>query len=616
MIDILNFVGGQWVPGNHSNDEGHLPEGTTAVVASRPQIDPNTNAPRVALPIPHELLTDEAEGECAAPWTVDRISPTIRCASLDQIESAISYARAGHRKESGTEATRSWYGPENLSTRVDAMLKLAQLLGDNEVLANALTLPDAFEVGVPRYVTLLVASGFAPVIRDTAEQCGRHLEEANAAVLRGPPLPAESANAALHQRLGGVKCRRMPHKVVAIVAPWNVPVGTVLPKVVAALVSGCSVIIKPSECAATSITLFARLLQKLRLPPTALQVLQGDSAIGHALVAHPMVNCVQFTGRAVTASRIACATAPRLAAFMAECGGSNAAVLLPGADIDAALPHITMGLCLLNGQWCMGISRIFVEERRCKELLTKLVAYLNDHVTLCPSHAFAPLFAADGSTSPTRRTHPLAEFGELDIDSPKRDGDYLVGPMAFVQHADFIRSLITRIGGTAITVGGIRHAAGTSPACFVQPTIIVDGDEAVTAKEELFSPVAAVHTYTTIQEAIDKVNRAPGQLVSYVFVHPSGLFEDAGGVYEDIEEIRFSLRAGMCMINSVGFGFEAGPDDAVMKGNGPHSSKAQIIPGMPPQIEFSGTAGFGRDGNGAVLAELFTMPRWSGIVGP
>jgi betaine-aldehyde dehydrogenase len=431
---------------------------------------------------------------------------------------------------------------------------------------------DAQETGVPVSITKQITMGYGPAARAFLTSGLRFLEDRFQERIPG--------------RYGAPIVRVcMPLSPALIIAPWNVPFGTILPKLFLAWLCGCSVIIKPSEyahkgiCAMisklTSVTWASTLSQgdgfasSLLLPRRAVQVLCGGPEMGATLTEHPGIRCVQFTGASSTAFRVAAVCARFLRPFHAECGGSNAAVVTLGSDLDLAVRCIATGMTTLNGQWCMGLTRILIHDSMVNAFLHKFVGYMNAHV---------------------RVVDPEVDTSETSSSSASPD-DILVGRLAHAEHARRLCNLCDTGGSSNVLLLGEMPAAfanSSSSSCYFQPRLLMDPDPKIISAEELFGPAAGLIRFQTVDEAIDIVNLSSGQLACYIF----------GSDTDALYRLAPRIHTGMVMINSVNFCFEVADG---------HSE---------PLVDFVGTAGHGADGNGAALASFFTTSMWVGVNGP
>ena len=469
-----------------------------------------------------------------------QVTGKFRGASHDQIDGAIDFAAT-----KGVE-----WNEVPLSNRKTILLDAAKNI---ECCSEEIARLDAAETGVSLHVARDIAASLSHVATDIINEVVFVLSRSGFVRVTG--------------RHGNLQCCRVPRSPALIIAPWNVPCGTIVPKLFAALACGCSVIVKPSKSAPSSIVRMVKaIVETLRFPPEALQVVVGGAELGEHLVSDRRFACTQFTGSPEIAASVAVACGRTLRPLLAECGGSNCATVFADADIDLAVDRIAFGSFMLNGQWCMGISRILVEGAL-EPFLERFVAYIQSHVYRVRS---------------TSDAHP-----------PK-EAKLLLGPLAYATHANKVRSTVKKVlgeGGRAIAVQIEGEALPTLDS-YVPPTILVGVNEEAIRDVEFFGPVVSLLSFpsgTDPATLSSTINRGGNQLASYVFTKD----------FEKGAKIAAALKCGMVMLNSVNYAFE------LPEGSAPCS----------PATDFVGTAGFGCDGNGEALTQFFTDRRWYGVNG-
>lgn len=441
-----------------------------------------------------------------------------------------------------------------LRLRYDVVMKLVEVMENN---CDEFAEIDAAETGVPLFVAKQIPQGYGPAARAFLESAFHHLCEQYTETIPG--------------RYGKpiVRCS-VANSPALVIAPWNVPFGTILPKIFVAWLCGCSVVVKPSEFAPLGICAMVRKLTDAKLlPKNAIQVVIGGPEVGHALVVDPRVRCVQFTGSSATAIKVAAAGAAFLRPFHAECGGSNAAILFNGTDMDTAVRCVAMGMTTLNGQWCMGLTRVFVHRDQFDEFLHKFTTYMMHNLRVVDPE------------DPTALPHD--------------ESSILVGRLAFPAHRERLEATCTACSPKDVVLLGefggettFRRPDAKLSSSYFQPRLLLNPDITAISSTELFGPVAGVIPFDSKEEAVVMANLATGQLASYIF----------GADADELYRIAPCLRTGMVMINSVNFCFEVADG---------HSE---------PQVDFVGTAGHGADGNGKALASFFTSTMWVGVNGP
>lgn len=263
--------------------------------------------------------------------------------------------------------------------------------------------------------------------------------------------------------------RRVPLGVVGVIAPFNFPAILAMRSVAPALALGNAVILKPDPRTPIAGGLaLAELLREAGLPDGVLHVLPGGAEVGAALVEHPDVPCISFTGSTAAGRRIAAAAAPLLKRVHLELGGNNALLVLPDADVDAAASAGAWGAFLHQGQICMTSGRHLV------------------HASIAEEYA-----------------RLLAEKAErLPVGDP-RNPDNALGPLIDAGQRDRVQRLVD----AAVADGATLRAGGTSDGLCFRPTVLsgVTSDMAAWT-EEIFGPVAPIMTYETVEEAVDIIN--------------------------------------------------------------------------------------------------------------
>ncbi|MGV9869857.1 aldehyde dehydrogenase [Rhodococcus koreensis] len=267
-----------------------------------------------------------------------------------------------------------------------------------------------------------------------------------------------------------------PIGVVAAITPWNSPLGLLGPKLFPALAAGCTVVVKPSEVTPTSTLRLAELIEEAGFPAGVVNVITGHGRpAGEALVSHPGVDKVSFTGSVQTGKSVSTAAAKNLARVSLELGGKSPAIVFKDADLENAVHGVMGGVFAATGQTCMAASRVLVESTVHDEFVSLLKE----------------------SAEALRLGDPLDEASQ-------------VGPVAYRPQLDKILKYI-QIGideGATLVSGGARP---TDPALgdglFVQPTIFTDVQNSFRiAREEIFGPVVSVIRFDGEDEAVRLAN--------------------------------------------------------------------------------------------------------------
>ena len=453
----------------------------------------------------------------------------------EQVDAAITAAVAAHRRGDWSKAS--------VTHRVAIV---EQMVEDIERYEGSLGHADAVHTGINIALMSQVASSLKFITQDFCRAAPTILQDER------------------HQgQFGTVVATRVPKGPVVIIVPWNVPCGTIMPKLMAALLAGCSVILKPSEWAPTSIVLLIRAMtQRLgeRLPKGSLQVVLGGPLVGQQLVHDARIRAVQFTGSIAVGKAVGAVCGAQLKPMLLELGGSNCAIVFPDADLDITIPCLVKSLTFLNGQWCMGVGRIL-----CHASLQETV--------------FSRLLQALAGLQVGTSTQPLS----LET----------LGPLSFAGHAEKLRSLIEELekkGGTVhrISSGEPPVSAVSSVASFFQPCLITGVPHATASAIELFGPLATFYPFSNEEEALALANENTGKLAAYVFSTNVDKAMSFGS----------QLATGMVMLNGVATGFSM------------HDGVAE------PEIEFWNDAGYGTDGSPSVLLRFFSSKIVVGPNGP
>lgn len=281
---------------------------------------------------------------------------------------------------------------------------------------------------------------------------------------------------------------REPVGVAALIAPWNAPTALASMKIAAAIAFGNTCVLKPSEQTPLALARFVELLHEAGLAPGVVNLINGRGGVtGEALVRHPDVDLISFTGGTATGRRIAAVAGERLKPVTMELGGKSANIIFASADLERALDAALVGIFSNNGQQCLAGSRILVEKRIADDFIARFVER-------------------------ARR---------IRIGDPMRD-DTELGPLASAAHRDRVLSYaqIARDDGATLLTGGERAEmeGDLSGGFFAQPTaVLAASNDSRVCQDEIFGPFAAFLTFETYEEAIRLANGTSFGLVSYVW---------------------------------------------------------------------------------------------------
>jgi acyl-CoA reductase-like NAD-dependent aldehyde dehydrogenase len=303
--------------------------------------------------------------------------------------------------------------------------------------------------------------------------------------------------------------RREPVGVCAQIIPWNFPLLMAAWKLGPALAAGCTVVLKPAEQTPLSALRVGELALEVGFPPGVINVLTGDGSTGAALVDHGDVNKVAFTGSTAVGREIGAKAGKALKRVTLELGGKSPNIILPDADIDAAVKGSFQAIYFNSGQACNAGSRLFVPAERFDEVMSA-----------------------------------LAEAAEATRLGPGLEADTQLGPLVSAEQHERVLGYIDagREEGAELLAGG-EAALGDSGGYFVEPTLFsTTSDDLRIAREEIFGPVLVASPYDSLEEVAARAN--------------AGEYGLAAGVWtrdvSNAHRLAAMLHAGMIYINTWG----------------------------------------------------------------
>ncbi|MEF9412242.1 aldehyde dehydrogenase family protein [Rhodococcus sp. IITD102] len=349
--------------------------------------------------------------------------------------------------------------------RADLLLRMAD---EVEKRAELISVTNTRENGSPVAETSGAAANAAGILRHVAGLAG---------VLDGEdrrPFPGGG---------GATVVRRDPIGVCALIAPWNFPINLVVTKLAPALLAGCTVVIKPAETTPLSIRYVVEAAAAAGIPAGVVNLVTGDGRVGDALVRHPGIDKVAFTGSTGVGRRIAAACGELLRPVTLELGGKSAAIVLEDADLDA-FSEVLIRSCMRNtGQTCYISTRILAPAARYDEVVEAVTR--------------------------TVRTAPQGD---------PFDPGTVFGPVANKRQWEIVSGFLdsAREEGARVTTGG--HARTDCSGYFVEPTVLADVTPKMrVAREEIFGPVVTILRYDDVDEAIAIANSTSFGLGGIVF---------------------------------------------------------------------------------------------------
>lgn len=278
---------------------------------------------------------------------------------------------------------------------------------------------------------------------------------------------------------------REPVGVAALISPWNGPVNMSCAKLAAALAFGNSCVLKPSEYTPLAFTRLMEIFREAGLPDGVVNMVNGRGPItGAALVEHPLVDLVSFTGGSSSGPLVNASAAQGLKRTTMELGGKSASIVLESADLQVALDGALAGNFMTNGQQCLAGSRILVQRSVAREFREKFVA----------------------------RARAIRIGNPLD---PKTE----LGPLAYEAHMRKVLSYVdvARADGATLLTGGQR-ASSQERGWYVEPTVVqAPSNMSRICQEEVFGPFATLLEFDTLTEAIEMANQSEYGLVAYLW---------------------------------------------------------------------------------------------------
>ena len=268
-----------------------------------------------------------------------------------------------------------------------------------------------------------------------------------------------------------------PVGIAGLITPWNLPLYLLSWKIAPAIVMGNTVVAKPSELTPLTANLLAEVFDEVGLPAGVVNIVHGfGHETGQAIVSHPHVNLISFTGGTITGKKVAETAAPMFKKLSLELGGKNATIVLDDVNLDSAIPEIARSGFLNQGQVCLCGSRILVSNKIWDDFLEKFIEHVSN----------------------------------MKVGNPSSD-DSDLGALVSLSHRDKVESYIhlaEREGGE-ILYGGKRPSLESpfDEGSFLEPTIVSNLDyQSRTATEEIFGPVVTLHKFEKDEDAVEMAN--------------------------------------------------------------------------------------------------------------
>jgi len=359
------------------------------------------------------------------------------------------------------------------------------------------------------------------IVTTIVREHGKPVKDAEAEVSRARSITRFAAGAG--RRLGGQTLPaddhdtmaltfRMPIGIVGLITPWNFPLAIPMWKLAPALVSGCTVVLKPSPYTPLTAAILVELLDKAGIPTGVVNLVQGGERAGAALAGDERVRGISFTGSVPVGRTIQVACAPRFARTQLELGGKNAVTVLADADLDRAAHAVVHGAFGQSGQRCSATSRVIVD-RRIRHEFTERVTTLAGSLTVGPG------------------------------DDPRSD----LGPLINADRLEACQQAIDQAcsSGAKLVLGGTQSSVAGRTGHYFKPTIVDNVcPEDTIATEEIFGPILTVLECDGFEHAVQLSNNVRYGMSATMFT------SDLPSALASIRQ----LEAGMLHINRPGVG--------------------------------------------------------------
>ena len=435
-----------------------------------------------------------------SPRTLDVINP-----ANEQVAGRISIGAAAD-VDAAVAAAKKAFASYSRATREQRIELLQNLLAEYQKRYNDVAAAITEEMGAPAWLSMQAQAALGAAHINTGIEV---LKAYKFDELRGTTLIAKE-----------------PIGVCAFITPWNWPINQIATKVVPALATGCTMVLKPSEIAPFSGYLWTEICHAAGIPAGVFNLVNGDGpGVGVALSSHPDIDMVSFTGSTRAGIEVARNAAPTVKRVHQELGGKSANIILDDADFPKAVGAGIQGVMMNSGQSCNAPTRMLVPQGRMEEV-----------------KGIAAGVAA-----------------QINVGDP--NGNATIGPVVSETQWHKIQALIQKgiEEGATLVAGGPGKPEGLETGYYVKPTIFADVTNDMTiAREEIFGPVLSILGYGSEEEAVSVANDTVYGLYGYV-------------QSSDIEKARAiarQIRAGAVNINGAGIDFMAPFGGYKQSGNG------------------------------------------------
>jgi len=398
------------------------------------------------------------DGDWREPAGGDRIE--VISPHTEQVIASVPDGTAADMDRAVEAARRSFDGGEWQRTPV------ADRIAAVERLANL------YEKRIPEFAEIISAENGSPISFSMAAQAGASWLAISSFVTLARAFDWESERAGVF--VPSVTIRREPVGVVAAIVPWNVPQMVAMPKVIPALLAGCSVVLKPSPETPLDAYLLAELIDEVGLPAGVFNMVPGGREAGQHLVSHAGVDKVAFTGSTAAGRTIARICGEQLKRCSLELGGKSAAIVLDDADLGVVTQGLKMAAIINSGQGCTNQTRVLASRSNYANVLDAVVE--------------------------TVRSMKVGEPADPTVE---------IGPMVSQRHQGRVQDYIAlgESEGAKVVIGGPGRPADQPTGWYVRPTVFSEArNEMRICQEEIFGPVITVIPYVDQADAVRIAN--------------------------------------------------------------------------------------------------------------
>ncbi|MCL4148897.1 UNVERIFIED_CONTAM: hypothetical protein GTU68_027033 [Idotea baltica] len=326
---------------------------------------------------------------------------------------------------------------------------------------------------------------------------------------------------------GTTLLRKEPVGVCGFITPWNWPLNQIACKVAPALAAGCTIVLKPSEIAPLDAMIITEIMHEAGVPAGVFNLVNGDGpGVGAVMSAHPDIDMMSFTGSTRAGVLVAQAAAPTVKRVTQELGGKSPNIVLPNADLEAAVGGGVRQMMLNSGQSCNAPSRMFVQKDQQADAIKIAKATAESVKVMMPAEADPGAIGPISNGNQYQKVQDMIEIGIKE--------------------------------GATLVAGGPGRPEGFNKGYFARPTVFADVTNDMTiAREEIFGPVLCILPYEDVEHAVEMANDTVYGLSGYV-----------QGPAKEAHAVANRIRAGQIHVNGAGADMNAPFGGYGQSGNG------------------------------------------------